>query len=599
MSDTTKQTTATQQPSTQPGAQSTAPQTRTLANQCWQNAQRHHTPDPNQVDTNTIKGWNHALALLGYLETKGATFIREDTGLLFVQIDKKTIRLDKPEELTLVELHDLEDLLFTHGLPGTRSVISKITVAYLQRIAHKCVSKDAAMSRFSAVSTDGARIYVPVADGLLSISKNGVQTTVNIENPDSVMVTPADGQKPFKFINEPPAEGLRLFEQLVIGVQTVVVPEMAWLAAMQEMLFPFIRDEYHGERMIPVHVGLSNAAKTGSEKPFVLLHGFEEATTKITAAKIYQIGASTGIEFLDNQEDHNLSDAIQDALITIASGGAKKTAMSQFGGSRPIVSMTTIESFSKPELLNRSVEIAHALSETEMLKFSAADHQKKLLAARDRIMSALMRVFVEFRRSFSAQNETVPTGAGKFSDNYRVLCGLLRAYESTAQKPDGWAGAIIETWHQQLADATPEKNEALGHIVRKFIDAHRSRAVVLKEDAQEPGSTRNLAEADLQIVDLPSGVLYSTTTSVLHHWAHEQGYRESMPRTPSALGKRLKEISTTELLVVRWEDVTPQRDTAPYKELAESPTAAAALQRGSKNDPRPVGFYVPNASRKG
>ena len=45
---------------------------------------------------------------------------------------------------------------------------------------------------------DGERIYVPVENGLLLISKDGVQMTTNIENPDSVMVTPADGQKPFE-----------------------------------------------------------------------------------------------------------------------------------------------------------------------------------------------------------------------------------------------------------------------------------------------------------------------------------------------------------------------------------------------------------------
>src|SRR5438309_6583010 len=113
------------------------------------------------------------------------------------------------------------------------------------------------------------------------------------------------------------------------------------------------------------------------------------------------------MEFLDNQENHNLSDAIQYALIQSASGGAKKTAVSQFGGSRPIISITTIESFSKTELLNRVVEIEHALFKAEMLKFSAVEQEKKVLAARDRIMSALMHVLAEFKRR-SAQEEDVP-----------------------------------------------------------------------------------------------------------------------------------------------------------------------------------------------
>src|SRR5437016_8455805 len=105
-----QQATTQAQPNVQTGNQSAVPQTRTFANPCWQRAQQHHAPDPNQVDLNTIKGWNHTLSLLGYLETKGAMFLREANGLLYLKIDKKTIQLDKIDEVATIEdMHNLED----------------------------------------------------------------------------------------------------------------------------------------------------------------------------------------------------------------------------------------------------------------------------------------------------------------------------------------------------------------------------------------------------------------------------------------------------------------------------------------------------------
>jgi hypothetical protein len=125
--------------------------------------------------------------------------------------------------------------------------------------------------------------------------------------------------------------------------------------------------------------------------------------------------------------------------------------------------------------------------------------------------------------------------------------------------------------------------------VKTFIDKNRHTALVIKDPySQGAAKQERLANADLEIVELPSGRLYVTTPAGLHHWALFNGYKEQIPKTPNALGKRLKEISAT-LVVLRWEDVSSQRHLAPYKELIESPKAVAVLQRGSKNDARPVG----------
>jgi hypothetical protein len=529
----------------------------------------------------TVEARTHAKAyeFVKRLVKEGAKFTRDDSGEVSLHYGGKIISLEPGSRD--VPNYDLDELLSLDGCPGTETLDCRVERKWLQLMGRQLTKGTAATHRFSAAGKE-ERLYVPVADGILSVTQNGVKKAVNVENPDGIILEPAKGQEPFTFVDEPPAEGLRLFEELAVKMQTVVVPEMAWLTAMQEMLFSFLAPSYHRERMIVVHTGSKDGGKTGSEQHYLSLHGFKEPTTKITPAGFHLL-RSSGIVFLDNQEEHNLTDALQDTLITMASGGGKQTAYQHISGPRPIISITTIESFEKSELKNRSVAIEHSLDPEAIVGFSALEHEKKLLAARDRIMSALMHVLAEFKRQ-PVQKEVVPTGAGKFSDNYRALCGLLLAYERTAQKDAGWADAIIAVWNQQLTDNTPAANETLSHVVKKFIDKNRHTALVIKDPySQGAAKQERLANADLEIVEVSGGTLYVTTPAGLHHWALLNGYKEQVPK---------------KLIVLRWEDVSSQRHLTPYKELIENHAAVAVLQRGSKNDARPVGFFVPARQQK-
>jgi hypothetical protein len=147
------------------------------------------------VDDNIRRAWNHALALLRHIEERGGTFTRDNSiGSLSIRLDGAMISLDldgvKPSDR-------LEHLLFTHGLPGASSQISKLVIAYLRRFAYSCAADGVVSAEFVAISQDGERIYVPVVDdGLLMISKDGVEKTKNVENPDKVLVEPRQGQTP-------------------------------------------------------------------------------------------------------------------------------------------------------------------------------------------------------------------------------------------------------------------------------------------------------------------------------------------------------------------------------------------------------------------
>jgi hypothetical protein len=525
-----------------------------------------NTPDPSAAgaqqpnansgqpahETVEARTYAKAFAFVQRLRKESAKFTRDESGEVLLHYKGRIISLE-PGSKDLPN-YDLDELLSLDGCPGTETLDCRVERKWIQLIGRQLSKETTAAHLFSAASKDYEHLYIPIADGILLVTKNSVEKITNGEKPDGIILESAKGQEPFSFVDEPPAEGLRLFEQLVVKKQTAVVPEMAWLAAMQEMLFVFLRHEYKGERAIVIHVGLSNSGKTGSILLFVWLHGFEEPTTKITPAAILNTRAQSGISFFDNQEEHNLTDALQDALITMASGGGKKTAVSQFGGPRPVVVITTIDSFSKPELLNRSIPIEHWLDPEAIVGFSALEHQKKLLAERNRIMSALMHVLAEFKRQ-PVQKEAVPTGAGKFSDNYRALCGLLRAYERTAQKPACWADKIIAVWHSKLSnDAGVAVNENLSFVVQSYI-----------EDTVmgNPGRGIRIENGKLNDGTHVSGTLHVAGTTALFSWAQGR-YAKLIPTSSSVFGRRLSEVQTPGLRVLREDDVPKDSELYPH-----------------------------------
>jgi hypothetical protein len=512
-----------------------------------------YSSDPNDK---TRKTEERASTLAGLLvrqeiEPNGGKWATTDTGALVLILNGTSISFADED-------HSIDDLLDKIACPGTLSPVCRLVKKYLERYG-KLKTKGLAKIRqavFSAMSADYERIYVPVVDGLLLVSKDGVQTVADpLNNTDNVLVTPADGQTPFKFIDELPAEGLRLFENLAIDVQTVPTEEIRWLAAMQEMFFPFVRDEYTGERMIVIHQGDSDAGKTASEKPFVALHGFSEPIVKVTPARLYQLGALSGILFVDNQEDKNITAGVEDALIAMASGGAKETANSQYSGKvRPIISITTIESVSKPELENRRVEIRHEVKpEDERKAFSVDDHKKKVLAARDRMMSALMHVLAEFKRR-SSQVENVPTGALKFSDNYRVLCRLLRAYETVAQKPTGWAEKVITGWQYYLGEkAAYASTEDLAYVIQQFV-----KEQIWGSDV-ENGASKNK-----DVIEVSEGILVRTVAAEFFAWAQKKGYGKQVPDRSTALGRRLSGVNMESIRVLREQNLTRDSELFPH-----------------------------------
>jgi len=484
-----------------------------------------------------------------------AKFLQDEEGRFYIRLDGKTILLDEsPDSKNLA----LDQLLMKRSLPGTASPAGKYTVRYLRLLVAEETKDLSIMGHFSALSKDEKRLYVPTNDGLLMVSSVGIQSKVRGgDNVDKVVVEPADGQRLFDFSNVDPTEGLALFEELVVNAQAVVEPAMAWRIAMQSVLFPFIRSAYQ-DRYVSMHLGSSQSGKSsGARWPSTLL-GFDDLRGDYTPAAIRAAG-DTGIFFLDNREQRNLSRELQDLLLFAATGGESGRS-NPAGGlrknkARPIISLTSIEGRETAELKNRCVREFFALTKERMKNFSPKDHLQRIQTERHKIMSALMFVLQRF---FKIQAETpfggrepVPDGAARFQDNYRAVCNLLRAFAEVAHKPDAWCAGVIDAWNRNLS-AVEVPSERLDFLVRTFIEEKLAAQNAEGFEDSLILTSPAIREHKVDYKETP-GRLYVTNYSALLDWGKQRD-SHSFPRTSQALSSRLDEIDSPSFRVVRESD---------------------------------------------
>ena len=199
-----------------------------------------------------LQARKHALAIVGEIKARRGKFLRDEEGRFYIRLDDKTILLDDAPDGNNIALDEL--LMTTRWVPGTASPSGRYAVRWLRMIAARNTKDTSILRRFSAWSKDEKRLYVPVKGALLQVSAGGIRSGIkNGENVDQIVLEPADGQHLFDFVPADPKEGLKLFEDLVVNFQAVVEPAMAWLLAMQSVLFPFIRTGFPG----PLYAGTS------------------------------------------------------------------------------------------------------------------------------------------------------------------------------------------------------------------------------------------------------------------------------------------------------------------------------------------------------
>jgi hypothetical protein len=150
-----------------------------------------------------LQARKHAFAIVEKIKARKGKFLRDGDGRFYIQLDGKTISLDETPDNNNIALDEL--LMTTRWVPGTASPAGRYAVRWLRMFAARNTKDTSILPRFSALSKDEKRLYVPVKGALLQVSAKGVKSGIkNGENVDQILLEPAEGQQLFDFVDSDP-----------------------------------------------------------------------------------------------------------------------------------------------------------------------------------------------------------------------------------------------------------------------------------------------------------------------------------------------------------------------------------------------------------
>ena len=516
------------------------------------NASKSDAPLPE------VQGQQYFNRLAAYIKKRDGRFLRNDEGDIFVLLGGREILISR-ENVGLAGLM-LAACNVSTVLAGGRIAIQRLLV-YAQQDASKTHSR-----QFSAVSADGRRIYIPVADDrLLQISEDTVHVVSNFTNMDSLWIKHPKA-KPFGYAGGSPQGGLSQFERLLVETLPCKHAEMRWFLAMHEGLFPLVRD-FRTSQFLVVHRGATQQGKTSGAQRFNLLHGLGEVTGDASIAALSAEG-DVGFLALDNKEQENLNPSLIEYLLFLATGAGRKRASNDglrvrtSDAHRPAVVITSIEGVNiRAELQERCVNVEFCVNSK---KVGREDAERAVVEHRDEMLSALVPVLQRFLAVRREHRNTPNPFSGNFDAHFTTLCDLLRAFGDVAGKPDGWAKQLIAAWDRiirQRSDGEDEESELEYHVREILLRA-------IPQDVQRKQTKLRGRAGTLYIV--------SRCAFLLSELQRRPGLLALLPKNPNGLSNRLSSEKFQGFLVVR------ESDAPEHKELKR------------KAGCRPIGFFIPS-----
>ena len=546
--------TANAQPAANPAAtQASRPPKRA------RNANRTDLPPQEQ------RGAEYAEQLKHYLKQKDAKFLTDNEEKLSVYLDGTSISL-----LPTAENLDLCDLMLKVCRVSTMLVDARIAVQRLAVEARKQASRIQSRS-FSAISKDGKRIYLPTPakETLLQISEASIAEVPNGTNEDTFWLRHPKNN-PFTFSEGDCQAALLEFERLLVESLSCKDHHLRWLVAMNEGLFPIVRDLCTA-RFILVHTGATQQGKTTAAKRFILLHGMGDVTGDGSVASLSNQG-DVGFLALDNREQVNFKQPLIDYCLFVSTGGERMRS-SNDGATirstnehRPVVIITSIEGVFKAELEARCVEILFSINGQ---KVAPEGIQRQISGARGRMNSALARVLQRFL-SIRKEQRLTPNTLPGFDEHFTALCDLLRAFGEVAGKPERWAEEIIGGWDQLLRDSSDDAEEdGLEFHIRQILFPLL------------PYPPVGVKEIDNVVVRGRRGKLAIVTEGAAHLLAELQRKPGlDLRLNPNGFVRRLSSTKFRSFSFLKSEDAS---EVVPeVKELKRTPTC------------KPIGFFFPH-----
>jgi hypothetical protein len=236
------------------------------------------------------KGLENAYAIVQYVRRKGGEFVRDDDECLSIKIEKEVIPLNAgtPDYPNIRLSRIFAEVCL---LAGVTTPVGRATLAALQVQASVLATSVTSIRRFSGLSEDGKRLYLPVSDGVICLSAKGIRRVENTVNEDLIYIEAARDQKPFAYVTGDPKQGLRAFEECLIDSMAIRVPEMAYLLAIQLLLIPWLRSQIQ-DRFICLMKGPSGAGKSTAARFLSRLQGWNELKGDYSVAALRASGDS-------------------------------------------------------------------------------------------------------------------------------------------------------------------------------------------------------------------------------------------------------------------------------------------------------------------
>lgn len=501
-----------------------------------------------------------ALAVVSGIEKEGGKFIRSGDKV-YILFGGRRIPVSPDFENTSYAAIQIKHSKIATAENKGRAICQHVSVLGRER------ANDMRLAKFSALSKDKSRLYLPVeGEQLLEITANGMTCVPNGANASSIWLEhPQD--RAFKFVPKVNVrERLKRFEELCVNTQACNHASHKWLVAMHEGLMPYVRD-YVAARMLFEHAGPSQHGKTSGAQRFTKLHGLGDVLGDVSPAYLRNNCDGIGLMVLDNKEQASYSQDLINFLLFTATG-ARHGRSNQDGsarevGDRPITVITSIEGLYKQELQKRTVCIPYgALSE----KHRDRDYiEEQIDLHRDEMLSSLCHVLRQFLamspEDVQGRLDKLPAcPRPEFQGYMRVLARLLYAYAVTAEWSQADADQIIGDWFKTLGPASVEReDDVIETHVYQTLELYE--AVLAKHDWGGDVSATNgaLLKAITRIQDYDhkgeKGTLYVTSASRLLSAmrANNIGLRD-LPRNASGMGKRLQSGDWKDLRVLTEND---------------------------------------------
>ena len=490
--------------------------------------------------------------LYSHIKEHRGQCLRDESGSFHLIIDGRRVSLNYDRGN-----YGLADLMIQACGVSTINAGAQAAIQRLQVIASKNTG-GLRLRRFSASSDDETRLYVPIQGGnLLQIAAAGIATVLNGGNPDSLWLEHSEGS-PLAYAEGDPIPALDLFEQYLVDTQACAVPAMRWFLAMNEGLFPYIRDLFPA-RLLTVHLGPSQCGKTTGARRFVLLHGLGDVKGDFSVASLGNM-PDPGLLVLDNKEHSNFKQDLIDYCLFLATGAerGRSNADGQIrtSGTRPVGVITSIEGVPKHELQKRCAVVDYA-KQPKPLKLGPIE--KVIKQNRDRIGSALIQVLQRYFQIKDTEPD-LPNPITEFEEHFTALCLLLMAYADVAGKSREWASGIIGEWGRTLGEREADETDLEHPLLRLFRDP-----IMTGDVRREP-----IIHAGY------CGTLYITETGDLLTLLQRLNLHDlALPKTASGLGQRLRSTSFQGLSIL------------------DAESGLDCLKRTKTT--RPIGVFIPNA----